>query len=156
MANASGGWNDLKPIAGGRLRLELAGVLRSQGVQYDVSTAHRRRALAAIFRDRDTKTADGVFAQISASPYGIVEQFATRPHREADERSLRADEARTFLDGQGYTTDGWSNVGSNHLRRADHAGQTRPGDHRRIARAWIRAHDGQHVRRARPRGIAAH
>ncbi len=78
VANASGGWNDLKPIAGGRLRLELAGVMRSKDVQYDVSTAHRRRALAALFRDDDAKTFEGVFAQISASPYAITEQFATR------------------------------------------------------------------------------
>jgi Patatin-like phospholipase len=110
VANASGGWNDLKPIAGGRLRLELAGVLRSKDVQYDVSTAHRRRALAAIFRDHDAKTADGVFAQITATPYGIVEQFATRPNRPADERSLRADEARRFLDSYGYTKEGWSTL----------------------------------------------
>ncbi len=108
VANASGGWNDVKPITGGRLHLELAGVTRSQAVQYDVSTAHRRRALAAIFRDHDAKTADGVFAQITASPYAIPDQFATRPNRPADERSCRADESRTFLDSQGYTVDEWS------------------------------------------------
>jgi len=107
VANASGGWNDLKPILGRGIRLELAGVLRSQAVQYDVSTAHRRRALAAIFRDHDDKTADGVFAQITASPYLITEQFGTRPNRTPDDRSSRADEARAFLDRQGYTVDEW-------------------------------------------------
>jgi hypothetical protein len=107
VANASGGWNDLKPIAGNGLRLELAGVLRSKDVQYDVSTAHRRRALAAMFRDRDAKTADGAFAQISSSPYDIVEQFGTRPGFAPDDRSRRADEARGFLDDHGYTAPDW-------------------------------------------------
>jgi hypothetical protein len=61
-----------------------------------------------MFRDDDAKTANGVFAQISASPYDIVGQFASRPDRSADERSSRADEARKFLDDQGYTTEEWS------------------------------------------------
>ena len=107
VANASGGWNDLKPITGRGLRLELAGVLRSKAVQYDVSTAHRRRALAAMFRDRDAKTADGAFAQISASPYDVAEQFGTRPEFAADDRSRRADEARRFLDDHGYSVTDW-------------------------------------------------
>ncbi len=107
VVNASGGWNDLKPITGSGLRLELAGVLRSKAVQYDVSTAHRRRALAAMFRDRDAKTADGAFAQISASPYDIAEQFGSRPDFAADDRSRRADEARRFLDEHGYTVTEW-------------------------------------------------
>jgi membrane protein implicated in regulation of membrane protease activity len=107
VANASGGWNDLKPITGGRLPLELAGVMRSKDVQYDVSTAHRRRALAAMFRDDDAATPDGAFAQITASPYDITTQFAARPDRAADELSRRAGEARQFLDSQGYTVDGW-------------------------------------------------
>jgi hypothetical protein len=110
VANASGGWNDLKPIGGGRLRLELAGVMRSKDVQYDVSTAHRRRALAALFRDDDAKTFDGVFAQISASPYEITEQFGTRPNWTPDDRSRRADEARRYLDGLGYTPDWWKTL----------------------------------------------
>jgi hypothetical protein len=107
VANASGGWNDVKPITGNGVRLELAGVLRSKDVQYDVSTAHRRRALAAIFRDHDSKTADGVFAQVTASPYDITSQFATRPEFAPDDRNRRADEAREFLDKQGYSGDQW-------------------------------------------------
>jgi hypothetical protein len=87
--------------------VELAGVLRSKDVQYDVSTAHRRRALAAVFRDHDTRTADGVFAQITASPYEITEQFGNRTDDRIDDRCRRADEARHFLDQQGYTPDMW-------------------------------------------------
>ncbi len=108
VANASGGWNDIKPIGRGRMQLELAGVLRSKDVQYDVSTAHRRRALAAMFRDHDDTTADGVFAQITASPYDLAHQFATRPGRPADARSSRADEVVKFLDKQGYTVADWT------------------------------------------------
>jgi hypothetical protein len=60
-----------------------------------------------MFRDHDSTTADGVFAQVSSSPYTIVEQFGTRPDRSPDVRSSRADEARQFLDRQGYTVDEW-------------------------------------------------
>jgi hypothetical protein len=90
--------------------VELAGVLRSKDVQYDVSTAHRRRALAAVFRDHDASTPDGVFAQITASPYEITEQFGNRPDDRVDDRCRRADEARAFLDRQGYTPDMWKAV----------------------------------------------
>ena len=109
VANASGGWNEIKPINGRGVRLELAGVLRSKDVQYDVSTAHRRRALAAMFRDHDAKTPDGAFAQVSASPYDIVDQFGSRPGW-IDERSRRADEVRAFLDGQGYSAAEWASL----------------------------------------------
>jgi predicted acylesterase/phospholipase RssA len=51
VVNGSGGWDTLKPIKRGRLAAELAGLLRSMNVQYDVSTAHRRRALMDRFRD---------------------------------------------------------------------------------------------------------
>jgi len=51
-----------------------------------------------------------VFAQITASPYEITEQFGNRSDDRADERSRRADEARHFLDQQGYTTDMWTAV----------------------------------------------
>ncbi len=110
VANASGGWNEIKPIKGRGVRLELAGVLRSKDVQYDVSTAHRRRALAAMFRDHDTKSPDGAFAQVSASPYDVAEQFGTRPGWQVDARSQRADEVRQFLDGQGYTPAQWASI----------------------------------------------
>ena len=110
VANASGGWNEIKPIKGRGVRLELAGVLRSKDVQYDVSTAHRRRALAALFRDHDAKSPDGAFAQVSASPYDIAEQFGTRAGWTADERSRRADEVREFLDAQGYTQSEWASI----------------------------------------------
>jgi hypothetical protein len=110
VGNASGGWNDFKPIKGDGVRVELAGVLRSKDVQYDVSTAHRRRALAAVFRDHDARTADGVFVQITASPYEITEQFGNRAGDHVDDRCRRADEARQFLDQQGYTPDTWAVV----------------------------------------------
>ena len=110
VANASGGWNEIKPIKGRGVRLELAGVLRSKDVQYDVSTAHRRRALAALFRDHDAKTPDGAFVQVSASPYDVAEQFGTRSGWAPDDRSRRADEVRAFLDGQGYTQAEWTST----------------------------------------------
>jgi predicted acylesterase/phospholipase RssA len=110
VVNGSGGWNDTKPIGSSGLQQELAGLLRSQGVQYDVSTAHRRRALNAMFREAeaDGQGLDGLFAQITDSPYVVTRKFAARPGREPDELARRADEARRYLDGQdGYSEAVW-------------------------------------------------
>ena len=107
IANASGGWNDLKPIAGNGLRLELAGLLRAKDVQYDVSTAHRRRALAALFRSTGRDGVEGAFAQITASPFDVTEQFGPKPGWTPDERSARAVAAREFLLASGYTENEW-------------------------------------------------
>ena len=101
----------MEEVKAGGLGEELAGLLRSQAVQYDVSTAHRRRAtLHSVFRAQrpDEAGLDGVFAQISDSPYRVTEQFGSRPGREPDDLSKRADEARAFLDRQdGYDEATW-------------------------------------------------
>jgi hypothetical protein len=110
VVNGSGGWNDRKPIARNGLKQELAGLLRSQGVQYDVSTAHRRRALNAMFRaaEADGKGLDGLFAQIADSPYEVTTTFRSRPGFEPDDLARRADEARRYLDAHdGYSADVW-------------------------------------------------
>lgn len=107
--NASGGWNSKKPIGTGGLAEELAGLLRAKDVQYDVSTAHRRRALHSMFvaAERDRRQLDGLFAQITASPFDAPTSFAQRPGWEPDDLSRRAGEARAFLEAQGYTEAWW-------------------------------------------------
>jgi hypothetical protein len=86
-------------------------------VQYDVSTAHRRRALFQEFADRDddhSGLAAGVFAQITASPYDTVAQFAGRPGWTPNARTERAEETRAFLDRNGYSEEWWASaVGQN-------------------------------------------
>jgi predicted acylesterase/phospholipase RssA len=108
VVNGSAGWDRLKPIGRGRLATELAGLLRSMDVQYDVSTAHRRRALMDQFRDvEETRLDEGVFVQISASPFDTPARFAGSPGQRPDEFSKRAETAEKFLLDSGYSSDWW-------------------------------------------------
>jgi hypothetical protein len=111
VVNASGGWNDRKPVGHGGFAQEFAGVKRSLDVQYDMSTAHRKRALYAMFRDADEDGKAGaglagLFAQITDSPYRII----TKCEGHSDEMGARARTARAFLDGCGYTFDQWEGL----------------------------------------------
>jgi hypothetical protein len=106
VVNGSGGWNGLQPVAGGGFALEKAGLLKSQGVQYDVSTAHRRRALFDRFTD-DGAGLDGVFVQISDSPYKLAGKFIRKPDQPDDDLSRRAGEVIAALNTAGYTEDWW-------------------------------------------------
>ena len=120
--NGSGGWNQPKPIPNGGFKQELQGLLRAQGVQYDVSTTHRRRALYSIFRSAedapkpgDVGRVDGIFAQIADSPYRAAQRFSSaKLNTETDPSklwpvamALRADRVIEFLNEQGYTPQTW-------------------------------------------------
>ena len=110
VVNASGGWNDPKPVGVTGLAQEIAGVSRAQAVQYDVSTSHRRRALNAMFRtaEREHTGLDGVFVQITDSPYRLAKLFAPKPDHAVDDIAERAAAAIAFLDAQsGYSEDMW-------------------------------------------------
>jgi hypothetical protein len=108
VVNASAGWDLLKPIKRGRLATELAGLLRSMNVQYDVSTAHRRRALMDRFRDDDeTRLDGGAFVQISASPFDAPKKFAGSASLPRDEFTERAETAEKFLRDTGYSPEWW-------------------------------------------------
>ena len=110
VVNASGGWNDPKPVGVTGLAQEIAGVSRAQAVQYDVSTSHRRRALNATFRtaEREHGGLDGVFVQITDSPYRLATLFAPKPDRTIDDIAERAAAAIAYLDAQpGYSEDAW-------------------------------------------------
>jgi predicted acylesterase/phospholipase RssA len=111
VVNASAGWDDLKPIKRSRLAVELAGLLRSKAVQYDVSTAHRRRALMERFRhDDDTGLDDGAFIQITASPYDAPDRFGGSADKPPDEFTERSARAREFLERSGYTPEWWAST----------------------------------------------
>lgn len=115
VVNGSGGWHDMQPIkAGLGFGDELAGLLRSQGVQYDVSTARRRQALFDRFNDTDNtadKVMSGVFVQITDSPYAYPGVFSTEQSRSSDpERADRALEALTFLREHSYSEAKWDEI----------------------------------------------
>jgi hypothetical protein len=111
VVNGSGGWNSAKPIGHGGLAQEVAGALRAKDVQYEVSTAHRRQALYAIFRDAENPKGeaglDGLFVQIVDSPYRLPKLLGTAKTGKNEPLNVRADEAFSFLDKQGYTQDWW-------------------------------------------------
>jgi Patatin-like phospholipase len=111
VVNGSAGWNNAKPIGRRGFTQELASILRAKDVQYDVSTAHRRQALYATFRQADdpnsSTTLDGLFVQIADSPYRLARILGTVATGRNEPINQRADEASEFLNGQGYTESWW-------------------------------------------------
>jgi Patatin-like phospholipase len=110
VVNGSGAWKDVQPVIGGGFALEKAGLLRAQGVQYNVSTAHRRRALFDRFKDDEGRDLDGAFIQITDSPYRFVNSYAAKSGFEPDDLSRRAEAAKTMLDNAGYTEQEWEEI----------------------------------------------
>lgn len=117
IVNASKGWDDIQPIKRGRFAREKNGLTRSQAVQYDVSTSHRRQALYDRFTADETIESmggkpgvDGVFAQISRSPYGaanaLLGQAAELPGSVPEDRLARAQQAIAHLD-EHYAGHNW-------------------------------------------------
>ena len=119
IVNASKGWENLNPITLRGRNLELAGLLRSQGVQYDGTTAHRRQALYRDFveAERTGRGATGSFAQIGRSPYRPIRDFAYwkgdgAPTAEWRVRHARAQAAAEFLAAQRYQEKAWEQTTS--------------------------------------------
>ncbi len=117
IVNASEGWEGVKPVSRRPFALELAGLLRSEGVQYDVSTARRRQALYRSFVQAEAigEGLIGAFAQIGSSPYAIIDDFSTwAGHGEPPtlflERQQRAQAAEQFLNDAGYNREWWAAV----------------------------------------------
>jgi hypothetical protein len=113
VVNASKGWEQIEPIKAGGLSVEIAGLMRSQAVQYDVSTAHRRQAIYREFvaAERAGTGITGAFVQIGRSPFEIVDFFADSENDDGSElftnRKTRADNAEEYLGSLGYSRDGW-------------------------------------------------
>lgn len=115
IVNGSGGWDDVKPIkAALGFGDELAGLARSQGVQYDVSTARRRQALFDRFNDEDAtpdKKLSGVFVQITDSPYNYPRAFSSGQPGSGDPgRAERAREALAFLHEHSHGEERWEEI----------------------------------------------
>lgn len=112
VVNASEGWESLRPVSGGGVKFEIAGLLRSQNVQYDVSTAHRRKALADMFRESTPggSEPDGVFVQIKDSPFHLARAWAPKEGFPPGDRNRWAAEALDYLGRSGISEDEWATV----------------------------------------------
>lgn len=111
IVNASADWDELRPVTGNGFGFELAGLLRSKDVQYDVSTSHRRRALAQIFiNSATTGEKDGVFVQIDDNPYRLLKMFEPKPGTTPGDKGRWAIEARAFLDAYGVSETEWDEI----------------------------------------------
>lgn len=114
VVNASKGWEKIDPVKSGGVSVEKAGLMRSQGVQYDVSTAHRRQAIYREFveAERSGKGITGAFAQIGRSPFDVVDDFEDPENDDGSasfaQRKLRAENADKYLTAMGYTRDWWT------------------------------------------------
>lgn len=77
VANASEAWEWRPFTATGHVGLELSGLQRDQGIQYDVSTARRRNQLLERFRAaRRRGEGGGVIVMIDRVPLSLAEPFA--------------------------------------------------------------------------------
>jgi predicted acylesterase/phospholipase RssA len=90
VANAGKGleWKRIWPR--GRLRREFAGLTRDQSIQYDQTTAARRRALVAMFRAAEKGAVGlpcGVVVQASTSPLAVARAIAEDPTEDAAKRA---------------------------------------------------------------------
>lgn len=105
VANSSAGWG-WDPFGSTRWpKRELTALMRNQGVQYDVSTSRRRRALVQTWMDNERRGSgqQGVIVMIDRSPYVVADAFAADP----TERGARAREAVEFLGDDASARGEW-------------------------------------------------
>jgi hypothetical protein len=95
VANSSAGWGWDPFGSTSWPKREVTALMRNQGVQYDVSTSRRRRALVQTWIDNERRGSgqQGVIVMIDRSPYVVADAFAG----EQGERGDRAREAVQFL-----------------------------------------------------------
>lgn len=95
VANSSAGWGWDPFGSTSWPKRELTALMRNQGVQYDVSTSRRRRALVQTWMDNERRGSgqQGVIVMIDRSPYVVADAFA----RDQGDRGDRATEALRFL-----------------------------------------------------------
>lgn len=110
VANSSAGWG-WAPFASTRWpRRELTALLRDQGVQYDVSTSRRRRALVRTWTDNERSGSgqQGVIVMIDRSPYIVADGFSESP----GPRGVRAKEAIAHLGDTNESRADWARLAS--------------------------------------------
>ncbi len=105
VANSSAGWGWDPFEATGWPKREVTALMRNQGVQYDVSTSRRRRALVRTWMDNERKGVGqrGVIVMIDRSPYTVADGFADDP----GDRGVRAREAIQFLGDSSDARERW-------------------------------------------------
>ena len=109
VVNGSAGWDRFKPIKRGRLATELAGLLRSMDVQYDVSTAHRRRGPDGPVprRRRDSSRRRRLRPDLRQPVRRPDQVRRVRGPCRRDEFAERAETAEKFLLDSGYSPEWW-------------------------------------------------
>ncbi len=110
VVNASADWNRLNPLRSRGLMLEKDSLMRSQGVQYDVSTSHRRQALYDVFTNPNhPDQLAGVFVQIKDNPYRLARIFSEPEEGQPPgDQNRWAGEALEFLERYGVAEDAWN------------------------------------------------
>lgn len=106
VANSSAGWG-WDPFGTTKWpKRELTALMRNQGVQYDVSTSRRRRALVQTWMDNERRGSgqQGVIVMIDRSPYVVADAFA----RDQGDRGARAMEALRFLGDSSRERSEWA------------------------------------------------
>ena len=80
-------WKEMRPT--NRIWREIRGLLRDQSIQYDATTAQRRRGIVAQFRagEASGKGPIGVIANMGTSPVSICTQFKRSPNAEQRQRA---------------------------------------------------------------------
>lgn len=106
VANSSAGWGWDPFGSTSWPKREITALMRNQGVQYDVSTSRRRRALVQTWMDNERRGSGqhGVIVMIDRSPYVIADGFAADP----GERGVRAKEALRFLGDSTEARAAWA------------------------------------------------
>ena len=106
VANSSAGWGWDPFTTTTWPRREITALMRNQGVQYDVSTSRRRRAMVQTWMDneRTGTRPGGVIVMIDRSPYIVADAFS----HEAGERGARAREAVAHLGDSTESRDEWA------------------------------------------------
>jgi hypothetical protein len=108
VANSSAGWG-WDPFASTAWpKREITALMRNQGVQYDVSTSRRRRAMVQTWmnNERAGTGPGGVIVMIDRSPYIVADGFA----RGSDDRGRRAREAIAHLGDSAEARQRWAEL----------------------------------------------
>jgi hypothetical protein len=93
------GWSNMRPT--NKVWREIRGLIRDQGIQYDATTAQRRRGIVASFRAGEATGQGpiGVIVHMGTSPVAICNQFKNSP---IAEQRTRAREALDVLESPEY------------------------------------------------------
>ena len=153
VANSSAGWGWDPFDTTAWPKRELTALMRNQGVQYDVSTSRRRRALVQTWMDNERRGSGqgGVIVMIDRSPYRVADGFASDP----GDRGALAKEAILFLGDSDESRRDVGTAGLGERVRADRARCPRSRRDARLAGACLHQHARRPLRRRGSRRASA-